>query len=250
MEQAAVQTREKMTRQWKNRGLNDIAMDQRPKDASMTRMRMDGMLMDQVMAVSCGTSRVCVNEEKYEPATIRGLQADFVKKSQAREMKKESTVPKDAKILECGWAMKMKSPSEVRARVVLKDYAVTKLDDVCAPTPTSTTVRFLLFYAAWQHFRRESSTHTCHCFGTQVCSRMAVADQESDERNENSAERFRIPGCRRDERNPSSEEKQTHRSTKTQNPKQQSYSTLTTQSWHHDINRQLKRGNASWNTCC
>ena len=31
----------------------------------------------------------------------------------------------------------------------------------------------------------------------------------------------------------SSEEKQTHRSTKTPNPKQQSYSTLTTQSWHH-----------------
>ena len=49
----------------------------------------------------------------------------------------ESTVPMDAKILECGWAMKMESPSEVRARVVLKDYAVTKLDDLCAPTPTS-----------------------------------------------------------------------------------------------------------------
>ena len=45
--------------------------------------------------------------------------------------------PNDAKILECGWAMKMESPSEVRARVVLKDYAVTKLNDLCAPTPTS-----------------------------------------------------------------------------------------------------------------
>ena len=39
------------------------------------------------------------------------------------EWVEQSTVPKDAQILHCGWAMKMKSPSEVRARVVLKDYA-------------------------------------------------------------------------------------------------------------------------------
>ena len=126
----------------------------------MTKMRMDEMLMDQVMAVPRGTSRVCVNEEKYELATIRGLPADLVMKSQAREMKnlddmnvlewvEESMVPKDAPILDCGWAMKMKSPSEVRARVVLKDNAVPKLDDLHAPTPTSMTVRCLLFYAAW-----------------------------------------------------------------------------------------------------
>ena len=37
----------------------------------------------------------------------------------------------------------------MRPRVVLKDYAVTKLDDLHAPTPTSMTVRCLLFYAAW-----------------------------------------------------------------------------------------------------
>ena len=37
-------------------------MDQGPRDASMTKMRMDEMLMDQVMAVPCGTSRVSVNE--------------------------------------------------------------------------------------------------------------------------------------------------------------------------------------------
>ena len=36
----------------------------------MTRKRMDEMLMDQVMAVSCGTSHVCLIEEKDEPATI------------------------------------------------------------------------------------------------------------------------------------------------------------------------------------
>ena len=50
----------------------------------------------------------------------------------------------------------MKSPSEVRARVVLKDYAVTKLNDLYAPTPTSMTVRCLLFYVAW--FELEVST--------------------------------------------------------------------------------------------
>ena len=42
-------------------------MDQGPRDAGVTKMRMDEMLMDQFMAVSSGTSRVCVNEEKYEP---------------------------------------------------------------------------------------------------------------------------------------------------------------------------------------
>ena len=51
------------------------------------------------------------------------------------EWVEESTVPKAAKILDCGWAMKMKSPSEVRARVDLKDYAVTKLDDLYARHP-------------------------------------------------------------------------------------------------------------------
>ena len=141
--------------------------------------------MDQVMAVSNGTSRVCVDEEKYEPATIRRLPADLVKKSQAREMKdlddmnvlewvEESTVPKDAQILDCGWAMKMKSPSEVRARVVLKDYAVTKLDDLDAPTPTSMTVRWFVVLrgvvrVGGQHIRCESSVHACSCFRTQVC---------------------------------------------------------------------------------
>ena len=72
------------------------------------------------------------------------------------EWVEESAVPKDAQILDCGWAMKMKFTSEVRARVVLKDYAVTKLDDLYAPTPTSMTVRCLLFRAAW--FELEVST--------------------------------------------------------------------------------------------
>ena len=87
--------------------------------AGVTKMRMHEILMNHVMAVSSGTSRVCVNEEKYEPATTRGLPADLVKKGQARELKyrddmnvfewvEESTIPKDAQILDCGWAMKMK----------------------------------------------------------------------------------------------------------------------------------------------
>ena len=129
----------------KEQRVDDIAMDQGPRGAGVTKMRMDEMLMDQVMAVSSGTSRVCVNEEKYVPVTFRRLPAALVKKCQAREMKdlddmnvlelvEESTVPKDAQILDCGWAMKMKFPSEVRARVVLKDYAVTKLDDLYART--------------------------------------------------------------------------------------------------------------------
>ena len=148
----------------KEQRVDDIVMDQVPQDAGVTKMRTDEMLMDQVMAMSSGTSRVCVNEEKYEPATIGGIPADVVKKCQARDMKdvddtngvKESTVQKDAKILDCGWATKTKSPSEVRARVALKDYAVSKLDDLYAPTPTSMTVRCLLFYAAW--FGLEVST--------------------------------------------------------------------------------------------
>ena len=81
--------------------------------------------------------------------------------------------------------MKMKSPSEVRARFVLKDYAVTKLDDLYAPTPTSMTVRCLLFHAAW--FELEVSTPDVRA----AFSRMAVPDQESNERNENGIERFR-----------------------------------------------------------
>ena len=44
----------------KEHRFDDIAMDQGPQDASMTKMRMDEMLMDQVMAGSCGDfTRLC-----------------------------------------------------------------------------------------------------------------------------------------------------------------------------------------------
>ena len=164
----------------KEQRVDDIVMDQGPRDAGVTKMRMDKMLMDHVMAVSNGTSRVCVNEEEYEPATIRGLPADLVKKGQTREMEdlddmnvlewvEESTVPKDAQILDCEWSMKMESPSEVRARVVLKDCAVTKLDDLYAPTPTSMhdCEMFVILRGVVRVGRQH--THACSCFRTQVC---------------------------------------------------------------------------------
>ena len=61
----------------KEQRMDDIAMDQGPRDAGVTKRRMDEMLMDQVVALSSGTSRVCVKEEEYEPATVRGLPADL-----------------------------------------------------------------------------------------------------------------------------------------------------------------------------
>ena len=47
----------------KEQRVDDSAMDQGSRDAGLTTMRMDEMLMDQVVAVSIGTSRVCVNEK-------------------------------------------------------------------------------------------------------------------------------------------------------------------------------------------
>ena len=46
----------------KEQRVYDIVMDQGPRGAGVTKTRMDEMLMDQVMAVSSGTSRVCVDE--------------------------------------------------------------------------------------------------------------------------------------------------------------------------------------------
>ena len=129
------------------------------------------------MAVSSGTSRVCVNEEKYEPATIRGLPADLVKKSQEGEMKdlddinvlewvEESTVPRDAPILDCGWAMRMKSPSAVRARVVSRNSMIcTHRHPRCGVV---------------QHVRCESGVHACSCFRTQVCENLQLSNVQAD----------------------------------------------------------------------
>ena len=80
-EQAALQTRESDQPE-EATVKDDIVMDQGPRDAGVTKMRMDEMLMDQVLAVSSGTSRVCVNKEKHEPATIRGLPEEIVKNGQ------------------------------------------------------------------------------------------------------------------------------------------------------------------------
>ena len=72
--------------------------------------------------------------------------------------------------------MKMKSPSEVRVRVVLKDYAVSKFDDLYGPTPMSMNVRCLLFYAAW--FELEVSTSD-----VRVAFMHAVASERASLRN-------------------------------------------------------------------
>ena len=103
----------------------------------------------------------------------------------------------------------MKSSSELRARVVLKDYAVNKVDDLHAPTPTSMTVRCLVFYAAWFELEVGTSDVRVAFMHLQLLQnpslrnlqlsnaqpRMAVADQESNEWNENSVERFRGLGA-------------------------------------------------------
>ena len=193
--------------------------------------------------------------------------ADLVKKGQAREMKylddmnflewvRESTVPRDAKILDCGWALKMKYPSEVRARVVLKDYATTKLDDLYAPTPTSMTVRCLLFYAAW--FGLEVSTSDMRvAFMHAVASEPKFAKPPVEQRAAGWLWLIKkaMNGMGTASKDfgdwvaDSSGEQQILRSFKRPNPKQQPYSTLTTQSWHHHISRKRECGNASENTC-
>ena len=124
-----------------------------PTTAPPTKKRADDEGMIMVV------SRAWVNEDPYPIELIRGLPAELVRKGQDREMNdlikmevfkwiREETVPEGSEILDCGWAMRLKSPIEVRARVVLKDFATTKRDDLYAPTPTSTTIRILLLYAA------------------------------------------------------------------------------------------------------
>ena len=54
--------------------VEDVAMDQGPQDASATKARrMHDMLINHFIAVSCGTSRVCVNEEKYKASNIQRI---------------------------------------------------------------------------------------------------------------------------------------------------------------------------------
>ena len=146
----------------------------------------------------------------------------------------------------------MKYPTEVRARVVLKDYAGTKLDDLCAPTPTSMTVRCLLFYAAW--FELEVSTSDVRvAFMHAVASERKFAKPPVQQRA--AGWLWLIKKAMNGMRTASKDfgdlvADEEHRSTKTPNPKQQLYSTLTTQSWQHHINRQHSCGMASGNTCC
>ena len=168
----------------KEQRVDDIAMDQGPRDAGVTKMRMDEMLMDQVTAVSSGTSRVCVNEAKYEPATIRGLPADLVKKGQAREMKvlddmnvlewvEESTVPKDAQILD--WVgdedeISIRSASARRLERLRshETRCFVRTDTHEHDCEMFVVLRGVVRVGS-QHVRCESSVHACSCFRTQVC---------------------------------------------------------------------------------
>ena len=159
--------------------------------------------------------------------------------------------------------MKMKSPSEVRARVVLKDYAVTKLDDLYAPTPTSMTVRCLLFHAAW--FELEVSTSDVRvAFMHAVASEPKFAKPAVEQRavgwlwlikkamrgmrtalkdfGDLVADVMKEIQSERGKADP-----QIYKDTKSQAA---IVSTLTTQSWQHHINRQLLCAIASENTCC
>ena len=47
----------------------------------------------------------------------------------------------NSKILDCGWAVNMMFPTEMKARAVLKYNALTDVDHLSTPTPTSVTVR-------------------------------------------------------------------------------------------------------------
>ena len=159
--------------------------------------------------------------------------------------------------------MKMKSPSEVRARVVLKDYAVTKLDDLYAPTPTSMTVRCLLLHATW--FELEISTSDVRvAFLHAVASEPKFAKPAVEQRavgwlwlikkamrgmrtalkdfGDLVADVMKEIQSERGKADP-----QIYKDTKSQAA---IVSTLTTQSWQHHINRQLLCAIASENTCC
>ena len=160
----------------KEQRVDDIVMDQGPRDAGVTNMRMDEMPMDQVMAVSNGTSRVRVNEEKYELATIRGLPADLVRKNQAREMKdlddmnvlewvEESTVPKDAQILGDEDEISIRSTSARRLER-LRSHETRRSQ--CTNTHEHDCEMFVdlrgVVRDGSQHIRCESSVHACSCF--------------------------------------------------------------------------------------
>ena len=149
-----------------NSPVGDQRMEQRPPtpDATDEPAAKVPRVDDLVAAVM----RSYVNEDPYPLHTIRGLPADQVKKGMERELKDleqmevfewcdEKDVPRGCEILDCGWAMRQKGPGEVRARVVLKDFATTKVDEYYAPTPTSVALRCLMCYAAVKNLKVSTS---------------------------------------------------------------------------------------------
>ena len=110
-------------------------------------------------------------QSSYEGALTDGLPADKTKAGDEREIQhmkdlqlyswvKETDIPPDKSILLTGWARRMKG-SEVRSRCVLKDFATTVREDVFAPTPSPSSVRGLLLYAAWFDLRVKTGDFVC-----------------------------------------------------------------------------------------
>ncbi len=64
----------------------------------------------------------------------------------------EKDVPAGAVVRPTDWVMAQKG-DEVRCRLVYKDYADVKRDDLFSPTPTPTAVRIVLLYAAMHDLR-------------------------------------------------------------------------------------------------
>ena len=164
----------------KEQMVDDIVMDQGPRDAGVTKMRLDKMLMDQVMVVSSGTSRVCVRKNTSQRQSD-DCRRYLVKRGQAREMKdlhdmnvlewvEESTVPQEAQILD--W---LGDEDEISIR----SASARRLERLCSHE----SLRFVrsdthehdceMFAALCgvvrvgsQHIRCESIVHACSCFRT------------------------------------------------------------------------------------
>ena len=108
------------------KGAEEVRMDPGPQDAGVTEARMDEMLMDQIkwdFTRLCEGGNVRASDNQRSARRSRQNRARAMKDPDymnVLEWARESIVPKDAKILVCGWALKMKCPSKVRARVGLK----------------------------------------------------------------------------------------------------------------------------------
>jgi len=147
----------------------DVVMAAAPPQQTMAGGSGDGKkrrvaLIERIVEVfDLSTKETPYVNERPEPAghnwddLIDGLPRDLVEAGDALEMKnmeelavvewiREEHIPEDANVITTGWARRLKG-SVVRSRCVLRDYAVSKRDDVFSPTPTLTVVRMLLLWS-------------------------------------------------------------------------------------------------------